>query len=284
VTPRPVTPSPAARKAPLRAPRTPAEAAEPQADATSVPEIPTPAKRAAVAGPRRGRAAPAREAPSPDRLEALVRAAVESLEDDKAENVVVLDVATRSAFADRMIVATGLAERQIEAMARHVEEALDKEGIRRIRTEASPDWVLLDAGDIVIHLFKPEARANYALERMWGAESPPAEDEPTAEYEFLAEEEPLPEDTPVEEEARTEGAPDENGTAEEGKGEDEESKNEDTAPAEPQAEDKDAGAAEQAANRETERELEREILPRDELLDGPAGATLRHPTDEEDEG
>ena len=49
-------------------------------------------------------------------------------------------------------------------------------GIRRLRTEASPDWVLLDAGDLVIHLFKPEARANYALERMWGPDSPAPED------------------------------------------------------------------------------------------------------------
>ncbi|MBP0494451.1 ribosome silencing factor [Roseomonas sp. SG15] len=137
---------------------------------------PTPRKRATVAGPKqRGRTQP-RPAPSPDRLEELVRATVTSLEDDKAENVVVLDVASRSAFADRMVVATGLAERQIEAMARHVEEALAEHGIRRIRTEASPDWVLLDAGDLVIHLFKPEARQNYALERMWGPDSPAPEE------------------------------------------------------------------------------------------------------------
>nr|WP_308219861.1 ribosome silencing factor [Roseomonas pecuniae] len=137
---------------------------------------PTSRKRATVAGPKRRGTTLPRPTPSPDRLDELVKATVASLEDDKAENVVVLDVASRSAFADRMVVATGLAERQIEAMARHVEEALAEHGIRRIRTEASPDWVLLDAGDLVIHLFKPEARQNYALERMWGPDSPAAEE------------------------------------------------------------------------------------------------------------
>ncbi|WP_426956275.1 ribosome silencing factor [Muricoccus radiodurans] len=150
----------------------PRPARKPRAKRAVGPE--TPGKQAAVAGPVAD-AAPA--APSPDRLEALVQAAVASLEDDKAENVVVLDVATRSAFADRMIVATGLVERQIEAMARHVEEALAEHGVRRVRVEASPDWVLLDAGDLVIHLFRPEARSNYALERMWGPDSPPPSEE-----------------------------------------------------------------------------------------------------------
>ena len=78
--------------------------------------------------------------------------------------------------ADRMIVATGLADRQIQAMASHVEEALEKEGVKRIRSETSPDWVLLDAGDLVIHLFKPEARETYAIERMWGPHSPGEEE------------------------------------------------------------------------------------------------------------
>jgi ribosome silencing factor RsfS/YbeB/iojap len=166
---------------PTRARRAPEAAPDPNAARIAELEAdsaPTPRKRAAAEGPkkRKGAKAAPRIASSPDRLEQIVRAAVTSLEDDKAENVVVLDVATRSAFADRMIVATGLAERQIEAMARHVEEALAEHGIRRLRTEASPDWVLLDAGDLVIHLFKPEARANYALERMWGPDSPAAEE------------------------------------------------------------------------------------------------------------
>ncbi len=138
-----------------------------------------PAKAATRAKKPTPVAAPARQKKrqkvSPPLLERLVAAAVESLESDKAENVVVLDIATRSSFADRMIVATGLADRQISAMATHVMDAMEALGIRRIRTEASPDWVLLDAGDIILHLFKPEARAIYGLERMWGPDSPAGE-------------------------------------------------------------------------------------------------------------
>jgi ribosome silencing factor RsfS/YbeB/iojap len=208
----------------------------------------------------------------------------------------VLDVATRSAFADRMIVATGLAERQIEAMARHVEEALAEHGIRRIRTEASPDWVLLDAGDVVIHLFKPEARGNYGLERMWGPESPapedasmpeprthltddeegatPDEDGMAGDAEAIAdheddiagdEEDAAP--APIEGEAvegDAEQGDAEEGDAEEGEGDPEEG---------------DAGASDHASEPDV---VTREILPRNEVLDGPAGATFgRNTRDEE---
>jgi ribosome silencing factor RsfS/YbeB/iojap len=71
-----------------------------------------------------------------------------------------------------MVIATGLADRQIAAMATHLEEKLHAAGLRRIQIEGAQgtDWVLIDAGDIVIHLFKPEARAMYALEKMWGAD------------------------------------------------------------------------------------------------------------------
>ena len=97
---------------------------------------------------------------------------VRSLEDDKAEEVVALDLAGRASFADRMVIATGLADRQISAMATHLEEKLAEAGIKRVLVEGAngSDWVLIDAGDIVIHLFKPEARALYGLEKMWGAE------------------------------------------------------------------------------------------------------------------
>ena len=62
--------------------------------------------------------------------------------------------------------------RKITAMATHLEEKLQMAGLRRIQVEGAPgaDWVLIDAGDIVVHLFKPEARAMYALEKMWGAD------------------------------------------------------------------------------------------------------------------
>ncbi len=133
----------------------------------------TPRKKAAAAGPR-GRKQEERrdEEAVRARLDQVQAVVIESLEADKAEEVVALDLAGRASFADRMVIATGLADRQIAAMATHLEEKLAEIGIRRVKTEgaAGSDWVLLDAGDLIVHLFKPEARALYALERMWGAE------------------------------------------------------------------------------------------------------------------
>ena len=95
---------------------------------------------------------------------------VNSLEDDKAENVVTLDLTGKALFCDRMIIATGLADRQIAAMAQHLREKLHAAGQKRVQIEGlgGSDWVLIDAGDIIVHLFKPETRAMYGLEKMWG--------------------------------------------------------------------------------------------------------------------
>ena len=131
----------------------------------------TPRKKAAVAGPRAA-ARKARPAPEPTRLDQLQTVIVGSLEDDKAEDVVTLDLAGKATFCDRMVIATGLADRQISAMAAHLEEKLHEVGLKRILIEGAggSDWVLIDAGDIIVHLFKPDARALYALEKMWGAD------------------------------------------------------------------------------------------------------------------
>nr|WP_314076295.1 ribosome silencing factor [uncultured Roseococcus sp.] len=116
----------------------------------------------------------------PDRLERLVEAARKSLEDDKAEDIVVLDVTTRASYADRLIIATGLVERQIQAMATHIDAALGEAGLklRRDAVQSSEDWVLIDAGDLIIHLFKPESRLKFDLEKMWGPDSPLGESGP----------------------------------------------------------------------------------------------------------
>ncbi len=108
----------------------------------------------------------------PSALDRLQTVIVGSLEDDKAEQVVALDLAGRAAFCDRMVIATGLADRQITAMATHLEQKLHEAGLKRVQIEGAggSDWVLIDAGDIVVHLFKPDARATYAIEKMWGAE------------------------------------------------------------------------------------------------------------------
>jgi ribosome-associated protein len=73
-----------------------------------------------------------------------------------------------------MVIATGRSQRQVGALAEHLRAALEQAGIRRLSIEGMRfgDWVLLDAGDIVIHLFRPEVRAFYNLEKMWGAALP----------------------------------------------------------------------------------------------------------------
>ncbi|MBM3587525.1 MAG: ribosome silencing factor [Alphaproteobacteria bacterium] len=162
----------AAKPAPKRA-GAKASAAKPAAKGSKA----APKAKAAIAktptAPRPGRTK-RRTKIAPDRLELLVDAARKSLEDDKAENIVVLDVAGRADYTDRLIIATGQVERQLQAMAAHLDEALGKAGLhlRRDAVQASPDWVLIDAGDLVIHLFRPDARELYRLERMWGPESP----------------------------------------------------------------------------------------------------------------
>lgn len=131
----------------------------------------TPRKKAAAAGPRATAAkAVPREPDETARLDLVQGVIVASLEDDKAEDVLALDLVGRAAFADRMVIATGLADRQISAMATHLEEKLREVGIKRVQVEGAggSDWVLIDAGDIIVHLFRPEARTLYALEKMWG--------------------------------------------------------------------------------------------------------------------
>ncbi|HEX7390683.1 MAG TPA: ribosome silencing factor [Acidiphilium sp.] len=132
----------------------------------------TPRKKAVIAGPKPPRARSTAREKSADRLETMQTVITGSLADDKAENIVALDLEGRASFADRMVIATGLADRQISAMATHLIEKLAEIGVKRVQTEGAggSDWVLVDAGDIVVHLFKPESRTLYALEKMWGAD------------------------------------------------------------------------------------------------------------------
>lgn len=130
----------------------------------------SPRKKAIAAGPRKVAARRVGTEPSDlDRLQAVILA---SLDDDKAENIVTLDLAGKALFCERMVIATGLADRQISAMAQHLGEKLKQAGLGRVQVEGAggSDWVLIDAGDIVVHLFKPDARDMYALEKMWGAD------------------------------------------------------------------------------------------------------------------
>lgn len=95
-----------------------------------------------------------------------------SLDDDKAENVVVVDLEGKASFADYMVIATGKSDRQVGAMADHLIQKLKAEGIGRVPAEGMQqrDWVLLDSGDVVVHLFRPEMRSFYNLEKLWSDE------------------------------------------------------------------------------------------------------------------
>jgi ribosome silencing factor RsfS/YbeB/iojap len=186
-------PKAAPAKKPSAKAAAPAQEPAPEAAATPAEAAPksaakpkAPARKAASPRPARGKAAEREKVPLA-LLDRLVEAARKSLDDDKAENIIVLDVTGRADYADRLVIATGLVDRQITAMAGHLEDAFEKEGLklRRDATQASADWVLIDAGDLVVHLFKPEARQLYALERMWGPDSPGAAE---------ADREPLPDD------------------------------------------------------------------------------------------
>lgn len=107
-----------------------------------------------------------------EKLQKCVNLIIESLEGDKAENIVVIDLVGKASFADRMVIATGMVDRQIMAMAEHLDKILYEQGIRKIAIEKSSDWVLLDTGDIIVHLFRAEAREYYNIERIWGVEIP----------------------------------------------------------------------------------------------------------------
>ena len=92
-----------------------------------------------------------------------------SLDDDKAENILTISLHGKSAMADYMVVASGTSSRQVAAMAEHIEFKLkqNKNAILGLEGLRQADWVLIDANDVVVHLFRPEVREFYGLERMW---------------------------------------------------------------------------------------------------------------------
>nr|WP_082348102.1 ribosome silencing factor [Croceibacterium atlanticum] len=95
---------------------------------------------------------------------------LDQLDEDQAQDVVSIPLEGKSSIADHMVIATGRSTRQVAAMAHKLAERLKKEGFGSPRVEGLPaaDWVLIDSGDVVVHLFRPEVRSFYNLERMWG--------------------------------------------------------------------------------------------------------------------
>ncbi len=99
----------------------------------------------------------------------LLEMVLGSLDDDKAEDIVTIDLQGKTSIADYMVVANGRSNRQVAAIAQHLMQRLKNAGHGSCQAEGlqQGDWVLIDAGDVIIHLFRPEVRAFYNLEKMW---------------------------------------------------------------------------------------------------------------------
>lgn len=111
-----------------------------------------------------------------DQVEALHALILASLDDDQAVETVSIPLAGKSSIADYMVVASGKSTRQVASMAQKLAEKIKAEFGRSARIEGLPnaDWVLIDAGDVIVHLFRPEVRSFYNLERMWSfGDAPP---------------------------------------------------------------------------------------------------------------
>ena len=108
------------------------------------------------------------------RITALEDLILARLDDDKAQDVVFIDLKGKSAMADGLVVASGRSHRHVGAMADHLLRALKEAGYGRCRVEGLPhcDWVLIDTGDMIIHLFRPEVRSFYNIEKIWSVDSP----------------------------------------------------------------------------------------------------------------
>jgi len=104
----------------------------------------------------------------------LVRTILSVLDDAKAEDIITLDLAGKTSLADAMIIATGRSDRHVGAIADRVAFAMKEMKLPAPRIEGVPvcDWVLIDAGDVLIHLFRPEVRGFYNLEKLWGMGRP----------------------------------------------------------------------------------------------------------------
>jgi ribosome-associated protein len=107
-----------------------------------------------------------------ERAEALHDLVLRSLDDDKAVDVVSIPLNGKSNIADYMVIASGRSTRQVAAMAQKLAERIKRDLGRSVRLEGLPvaDWVLIDADDVIVHLFRPEVRTFYNLERMWAFE------------------------------------------------------------------------------------------------------------------
>lgn len=111
-------------------------------------------------------------------VEKLHQLVLKSLDDDQAVDVVSIPLSGKTSIADFMVIASGRSTRQVASMATKLAERIKAETGRIARIQGLPaaDWVLIDAGDVIVHLFRPEVRSFYNLERMWAFDEAPAAD------------------------------------------------------------------------------------------------------------
>jgi ribosome-associated protein len=129
--------------------------------------------RTALEGARQG-TPPAELLSDRHKPAALLKDIVHWLDEAKAENVVTIDLAGKSSIGDFMVVATGRSDRHVGAIADQLQRKLKENGRGRVRVEGleACDWVLIDTGDIIVHVFRAEVREFYNLEKMWSADRP----------------------------------------------------------------------------------------------------------------
>jgi ribosome-associated protein len=130
-------------------------------------------QEAALKGPSRSKAS-ATQAAAGAPGDPLVPEILKWLDEAKAEDIVTLDVKGKTSIADCMIIATGRSDRQVGAVADLLQRNLKDYGVSNVRVEGQQtcDWVLVDVGSIIVHLFRPEVREFYNLEKMWSGERP----------------------------------------------------------------------------------------------------------------
>jgi len=163
---------PAAKKA---APKKPASG-KPAAKKLAVAKIKKPVLKKTAAKKTKP-AAGAGLSPGQSAVDKLHQLILKSLDDDKAEEVVSIPLAGKSSVADYIVVASGRSSRQVSAIADHLMQRINEATGRKARVEGNGvgDWVLIDSGDIVVHIFRPEIRGFYKLEKMWGNDIPDIE-------------------------------------------------------------------------------------------------------------
>ncbi len=116
---------------------------------------------------------PRTKAIEPDRT--ILGLIIQTLEDGKAEEIITIDLAGKTTIADHMVIASGRSTRQVLALTEHLDEVLSRRIRISIEGKTQGDWVLIDAGDVIVHLFRPEIRSYYNLEKMWGSAMPDSE-------------------------------------------------------------------------------------------------------------